>query len=161
MVRNKWINICQRDSRKRFGDTETLLKIDFKCFSYLPIEIAKKVQRIQGGKRVRGGYKGLLWVGTGKQVVTESYKGLEEVKRGLQGYRRIQGGYMVLQGAAVGYKGLKELQGVRRDYRGLQEFEGITGGCKGLQLVTRDFMGLQEGTRGFKRLQEVTRGYKW
>ena len=55
VVRNKWINICQRDSRKRFDvmELETLLKINFKCFSYLPIDIAKILQKIQGVKRVR------------------------------------------------------------------------------------------------------------
>lgn len=52
VVRNRWINICQRDSRKRFGDMETLLKINFKCSSYLPIDIAKIIQRRQGVKRV-------------------------------------------------------------------------------------------------------------
>ena len=49
LVRNKWTNICQRDSRKRFGVMETLLKINFKCFSYLPIDITKIIQRIRGG----------------------------------------------------------------------------------------------------------------
>lgn len=53
VVRNKWINICQQDSRKRFGDMKTLLKINVKCFSYLPIDNAKIIQRIQGVKRVR------------------------------------------------------------------------------------------------------------
>ena len=53
VVRNKWINICQRVSRKRYGDMETLLKINFKCFSYLPIDIANIIQRIQRVKRVR------------------------------------------------------------------------------------------------------------
>lgn len=51
VVRNKWITIYQRDSRKRFGDIETLFKINFKCFSYLPVDIAKIIQRIQGGKK--------------------------------------------------------------------------------------------------------------
>ena len=31
VVRNKWIDICQRDSRKRFGDMETMSSVFHIC----------------------------------------------------------------------------------------------------------------------------------
>ena len=72
----------------------------------------------------------------GKQVVTESYKGSEEVKR-------VTGEYRGLHGFT---RGCSRLQGITRSYRGLEEvigsyksLKGVTRGCKRLQLVTREF----------------------